>query len=138
MPARSTTPDLDGYGLHDHRLARPAGYASHPVSVRQVVALLHASFRPRLATTPLRFANPSPPSGWIGDLHPQAVAHARRTPKKKPANNDGLNPYQRRHGGDSSYFSKKDDAAQHQRCAPVEMSHSRNTHSRVIDTIKFS
>ena len=25
--------------------------------------LLHASFRPRLATTPLRFADPSPPSG---------------------------------------------------------------------------
>jgi hypothetical protein len=23
--------------------------------------------------TPLRFANPSPPSGWIRDLHPQTV-----------------------------------------------------------------
>jgi hypothetical protein len=29
--------------------------------------------------TPLRFANPSPPSGWVGDLHPQAVEHARHT-----------------------------------------------------------
>ncbi|WP_211620975.1 hypothetical protein, partial [Paraburkholderia domus] len=36
-----------------------------------------------LATTPLRFASPSPPSGWTGDLHPLAVAHARRTKKKK-------------------------------------------------------
>jgi hypothetical protein len=41
--------------------------------------LLHASFRPRLATTPLRFANPSPPSGWVEDLHLQAVKHARHT-----------------------------------------------------------
>ena len=52
--------------------------------VRQVVALLHASFRPRLATTPLRFANPSPPSGWIEDFHLQAVDHARHT-RKSPA-----------------------------------------------------
>ena len=29
--------------------------------------------------TPLRFANPSPPSGWIRDLHPQTVEHARHT-----------------------------------------------------------
>jgi hypothetical protein len=41
--------------------------------------LLHASFRPRLATTPLRFANPSPPSGWMEDFHLQAVDHARHT-----------------------------------------------------------
>jgi hypothetical protein len=31
--------------------------------------------------TPLRFANPSPPSGWIGDFHPQTVEHARHTTK---------------------------------------------------------
>ena len=24
-------------------------------------------------------ANPSPPSGWVGDFHPQAVEHARHT-----------------------------------------------------------
>ncbi len=41
--------------------------------------MLHASFRPRLAATPLRFANTSPPSGCVGDLHPQAVEHARHT-----------------------------------------------------------
>jgi hypothetical protein len=28
---------------------------------------------------PLRFANTSPPSGFVGDLHPQAVEHARHT-----------------------------------------------------------
>jgi two-component sensor histidine kinase len=27
----------------------------------------------------LRFANPSPPSGWIEDFHLQAVDHARHT-----------------------------------------------------------
>jgi hypothetical protein len=46
--------------------------------------LLHASFRPRLATTPLRFANPSPPSGWVKDFHLQAVDHARHTRKSPP------------------------------------------------------
>ena len=26
---------------------------------------------------PLRFTNPSPPSGWVKDFHLQAVGHAR-------------------------------------------------------------
>jgi hypothetical protein len=43
--------------------------------------LLHASFRPRLAATPLRFAITSPLSGCEEDLHLQAVEHARRTKK---------------------------------------------------------
>jgi hypothetical protein len=30
---------------------------------------------------PLRFANPSPPSGWIEDFHLQAVVHTRHTQK---------------------------------------------------------
>src|SRR5262249_51527987 len=34
--------------------------------------------------TPLRFANPSPPSGWIRDSHPQAVKHARHTKESRP------------------------------------------------------
>src|SRR3954467_7474785 len=72
---------LDGYGLRGKSSARPTWAASYPVSVRQVAALLHASFRPRLAATPLRFANTSPPSGCVGDLHPQAVEHARHTTK---------------------------------------------------------
>src|ERR1700730_13208845 len=29
--------------------------------------------------TPLCFANPSPPSGWTGDFHPQAIEHAGHT-----------------------------------------------------------
>src|SRR3954449_12141859 len=72
---------LDGYGLRDQLSARPTWAASYPVSVRQVAASLHASFGPRLAATPLRFARTSPPSGCAGDLHPQAVEHARHTTK---------------------------------------------------------
>ena len=80
-PAEFTTPALDGYGLHDHLLTRPAGIASYPVPVRQATILLHASSRPRLTTTPLRFTNPSPPSGWVEDFHLQANIHARHTKK---------------------------------------------------------
>ena len=61
-------------------LIRP-GRPHYPVFVHQAAALLHASLRPRLATTPLRFANPSPPSGWVEDFHLQAVDHARHTNK---------------------------------------------------------
>src|SRR5882762_4610620 len=48
-------------------LVRP-GRPRYPVLVHRAAALLHASFRPHLAMTPLRFANPSPPSGWIEDF----------------------------------------------------------------------
>jgi hypothetical protein len=51
----------------------------HPVFVHRLAPLLHAAFRPRLTTTPLRFAIPSPPSGWEEDFHLQAVEHARHT-----------------------------------------------------------
>ena len=70
---------LDGYGLRCSLPTRPRVQASYPILVHRHTPLLHASFRPRLATTPLRFANPSPPSGWIRDLHPQTVEHARHT-----------------------------------------------------------
>jgi hypothetical protein len=40
--------------------------------------------------TPLRFAIPSPPSGWIEDFHLQAVVHARHTKKKGPEEIPGL------------------------------------------------
>jgi hypothetical protein len=59
-------------------LVRP-GRPRYPVFVHRAAALLHAFFRPRLATTPLRFANPSPSSGWIKDFHLQAVVHTRHT-----------------------------------------------------------
>jgi hypothetical protein len=70
---------FDGYGLCCSLPTRPRVQASYPVLVHRHTPLLHASFRPRLATTPLRFANPSPPSGWIRDFHPQTVEHARHT-----------------------------------------------------------
>src|SRR5438477_8067689 len=70
---------LDGYGLCCSLPTRPRVQASYPILVHRRTPLLHASFRPRLATTPLRFANPSPPSGWIRDLHPKTVKHARLT-----------------------------------------------------------
>ena len=75
----STAPVLDDRGLCRTSLARPTGSASYPILVHRAAALLHASFRPHLAMTPLRFANPSPSSGWIKDLHLQAVVHARHT-----------------------------------------------------------
>src|SRR5712691_9869585 len=58
----------------------------HPVFVHRPACLLHASFRPRLATTPLRFAITSPPSGCEEDFHLQAVEHARHTTKTLAAN----------------------------------------------------
>ena len=80
--AEFTTSAFDGYGLCDHWPARPAPYASDPVLVHRLVRLFHASFRPRLATTPLRFAMTSPPSGCQRDFHPRAVEHARHTKKR--------------------------------------------------------
>src|SRR5215471_2823164 len=59
-------------------LVRP-GRPRYPVNFPSGAALLHAVFRPHLAMTPLRFANPSPPSGWIEDFHLQAVVHTRHT-----------------------------------------------------------
>ncbi len=68
-PAGSTSLTLDGYGLRDQSPARPTKDASYPVSVRHVAVLLHTAFESQLAMTPLCFANPSPPSGWMGDFH---------------------------------------------------------------------
>jgi len=70
---------LDGYGLCDIELTRPSNPASYLVSVRQLAVLLHASFRPHLTMTPLRYANPSPPSGWVENFHLLVIIHARHT-----------------------------------------------------------
>src|ERR1051325_2626819 len=43
--------------------------------------LLRAFFRPLVAETPLRFANPSPPSGWVKDFHLQVSVHTPHTPQ---------------------------------------------------------
>src|SRR5207247_11103989 len=53
--------------------------ASYPVLVHRLALLLHASFGPSVAGTPLRFANPSPPSGWVEDFHFQTAGHAQHT-----------------------------------------------------------
>ena len=87
-------------------LVRP-GRPHYPVLVHQAAVLLRAFFRPRLATAPLRFANPSPPSGWIEHFHLRAVVHTRHTRKTPPwsmgssfARLDRKNPPQRcRRGG---------------------------------------
>ena len=80
-------PDLPPADLMDMGFATFCSLARcrrphHPVLVHRLAPLLHASFRPRLATTPLRFAIPSPPSGWEEDFHLQAVEHARHTEKR--------------------------------------------------------
>src|SRR4029077_3540412 len=67
-------------GLRDELPARPTKDAWYPSSVRQVAVLLRTAFRRHLAMTPLCFANPSPPSGWIGDFHPQAIEHPGHPP----------------------------------------------------------
>jgi hypothetical protein len=64
-------------------LVRP-GRPRYPVFVHRAAALLHAFFRPHLAMTPLRFANPSPSSGWIEDFHLQTVVHTRHTAVRPP------------------------------------------------------
>ena len=71
-------------------LVRP-GRPRYPLLVHRAATLLHAVFRPHLAMTPLRFANPSPPSGWIEDFHLQAVVHTRHT-TQSPARRPGSSP----------------------------------------------
>ena len=78
-PAGFTARLLMNGGLRRLMSARPTSTAYYPIPVRRAATLLHAAFRPRLTTTPLRFANPSPPSSWIRDLHPQVEKHAWQT-----------------------------------------------------------
>jgi hypothetical protein len=70
---------LDGYGLCCSLPTRPRVLASYPILCPSAHAFAPRFLQTPLATTPLRFANPSPPSGWIRDLHPQTVEHARHT-----------------------------------------------------------
>ena len=88
-PAESTPAALDGYGLRGQAPARPATNASIRFLYIRSRLLLPASFRPRLAATPLRFARTSPPSGCAGDLHPSVVEHARHTPEAPPSSAKG-------------------------------------------------
>ncbi len=90
--AEFTTSVLDRYGLCCQWPAPPTPYASDPVLVHRLVRLLHASFRPRLATTPLRFAMTSPPSGCEKDFHLRAVEHARHTNRDRGESHDSAPP----------------------------------------------
>jgi hypothetical protein len=71
-PAGYTTPSLMTADFAIISSLVRSGRPRYPVLVHLAATLLHASYRPRLAATPLRIANPSPPSGWIEDLHLQA------------------------------------------------------------------
>ena len=79
--AGSTLRALDGYGLRDTLPARPAlaprirflFIGSHPCST--------LPSDPASRRQPLRFTNPSPPSGWVEDFHLRAIEHARHTTK---------------------------------------------------------
>ena len=88
-PAEFTAPGFDGYGLCYLLPTRPAETASYSVSVRQVTALLDASFEPCLTAAPLRFANTSPPSGCVEDFHLQVAKHARHTIKRCESSKGG-------------------------------------------------
>ena len=80
-PDLQPEPSMDG-GLRRFLSARPTRTAYYPIPVRRAATLLHAAFRRHVAGTPLRFANPSPPSRWIRDLHPQVDKHAWQTRKR--------------------------------------------------------
>jgi hypothetical protein len=71
-----------GCGVRGHVPAHPRMYASDLVLAHRVAPLLHASFRPSVAETPLRSAVTSPPSGCQADFHARAVEHARHTQQR--------------------------------------------------------
>src|SRR5205807_10327819 len=77
--AGSTLRALDGYGLRDTLPARPA----LTPRIRFLFIGSHLCFTlpsdPASRRQPLRFANPSPPSGWVEDFHLRAIEHARHT-----------------------------------------------------------
>lgn len=70
---------LDGSGLRNLQLARPAlaPRIRFLFVGSQVCSTLPSDTPSR--NVPLRFATPSPPSGWGRDFHPQAIQHARHT-----------------------------------------------------------
>src|SRR6184192_4359165 len=83
-----TTNELDGYRLRVHLPARP--HRRPPIRFlfigsRLCSALLSGPASRRVLFHPLRLANPSPPSGWVEDLHLLAVEHARHTTKRATA-----------------------------------------------------
>ena len=77
--AEFTRPALGEYGLRYLTLTRPALAPTYPVPVRRLVPLLHASFKPHLTMTPLRFATLHLHQVGRGTLTLQVSRHARHT-----------------------------------------------------------
>src|SRR6201998_1766112 len=73
---------LDGYGLRDSLPARPT-LTPH---IRFLFIGPHLCSTlpsdPASRRQPLRFTNPSPPSGWVEDFHLRAIEHARHTTER--------------------------------------------------------
>jgi len=69
-PDLQPEPSVDG-GLRCLMPTRLTQAAYYSIPVGRVAVLPHGSFKRPLTRTPLRFANPSPPSGWIRDLRPK-------------------------------------------------------------------
>jgi hypothetical protein len=78
------------------RAMRTAGSLRCQVLAHIPFAKFAKSLRPRLAASvisPLRFADPSPPSSWVEGLHLQAVEHVRHTTRRPPVRAASLSPY---------------------------------------------
>src|ERR1700676_3436312 len=77
--AGSTLRALDGCGLRDTLPARPA--LAPPIRFLFIGSHLCSTLPsdPASRRQPLRFTNPSPPSGWVEDFHLRAIEHARHT-----------------------------------------------------------
>ncbi len=77
--AGSTLRTLDGYGLRDSLPARPA--LAPRIRFLFIGSHLCSTLPsdPASRRQPLRFTNPSPPSGWVEDFHLRAIEHARHT-----------------------------------------------------------
>src|SRR5260370_19852029 len=78
-PAGSTLRALDGYGLRDPWPARPT--LAPRIRFLFIGSHLCSTLPsdPASRRQPLRFTNPSPPSGWVEDFHLRAIEHARHT-----------------------------------------------------------
>src|ERR1700756_4945363 len=77
--AGSTLRVLDGYGLRDQLPARPT--LAPRIRFLFIGSHLCSTLPsdPASRRQPLRFTNPSPPSGWVEDFHLRAIEHARHT-----------------------------------------------------------
>ena len=110
--AESTFCAFDGYGLRGTVPARPAltphiRFLFIDSHVRYALLSGAASRR-----SPLRFAYPSPPSGWIGDFHPGAVRHARHTPPRRFSTAHRSPPSRRARSAHVRRFRRRDGACE--------------------------